>query len=86
MAQLGDLPIVRQFSGETVMGWIIALAALGLAMTALTLAELRQPVRANAIKLPDFTVGDRVIAAFVLVTFTLALVNGLLLLAIKALP
>jgi hypothetical protein len=54
-------------------------------MTALTLAELRQPVRANAIKLPDFTVGDRVIAAFVLVTFALALVNGLLL-AINALP
>jgi hypothetical protein len=81
------LLVIRQFSGETVMGWIIALVALALAMTALTLAELRQPViGANAIKLPEFTVGDRVIAAFVLLTFSLAFVNGLVLLAIKTLP
>jgi hypothetical protein len=78
--------MIRQFSGETVMGWIIAIGALGLVMTALTLAELRQPVRANAVKLPEFPVGDHVIAVFVLVTFTLAFVNGLMLLAVKTLP
>jgi hypothetical protein len=74
----------RQFSGETVMAWIIAIVALSLVMTALTLAELRQPVGANA--LPRLTVGDRVIAVFVLVTFTVGLVNGLMLLAVKTLP
>jgi hypothetical protein len=68
------------------MGWIIALVALGLVMTALTVAELRQPVRTNSVKLPEFTVGDRVIAVFVLVTFTLAFVNGLMLLAVRTLP
>ena len=78
------LLIFRQFSGETVMAWIISIVALGSVMTALTLAELRQPARANA--LPGLTVGDRVIAGFVLVTFTLAFVNGLMLLAIKTLP
>jgi hypothetical protein len=74
----------RQFSGVTVMAWIIAFAALSLVMTALTLAELRQPVGANA--LPLLTVGDRVIAVFVLVTFTVGFVNGLMLLAVKTLP
>jgi hypothetical protein len=76
--------IFRQFLGETVMGWIIAIVALGLVMTALTLAELRQPVGPNA--LPRLTVGDRIIAVFVLVTFTVGCVNGLMRLTVKTLP
>ena len=54
------------------MAWIIGSVALGLVITALTLAELRRP---------DLTIGDRVIAIFALVTFTVALVNGVVLLA-----
>ena len=67
------------------MAWIIGILALGLVMTALTLAELRQSVQANALKLPDLTIGERVIAVFMLVTFTVALANLLILLAVKTL-
>ena len=61
------------------MGWMFAVVALGLAMAALTLAELRQPVRA-------MTIGDRVIFVFVLSTCILAIVSGLVLLAAETLP
>jgi len=61
------------------MGWIFAVVALGLVMAALTLAELRQPAR-------TMTVGDRVIAVFVLSTCMLAIVCGLVLVAAKTLP
>ena len=62
------------------MGWTTAVVAIGLVMTVLTVAELRNPVRGNAIKLTDLSVGDHVIAAFVLLTSTIALIYGLMLL------
>jgi hypothetical protein len=68
------------------MAWTIGILVLGLVMTALTVAELKQPVRASALKLPALTAGDRVIAGFVLVTFSIAFVNGLVLIALKTLP
>ena len=61
------------------MGWMFAVVALGLVMAALTLAELRQPVR-------PMTIGDRVIVVFVLSTCILAIVSGLVLLAAQTLP
>jgi len=61
------------------MGWMFAVVVLGLLMAALTLAELRQPVRA-------MTIGDRVIVVFVLSTCILAIVSGLVLLAAQTLP
>ena len=61
------------------MGWIFAVVALGLVMAALTLAELRQPVRA-------MTFRDRAIAVFVLSTCMLAIISGLILVAAKTLP
>jgi len=60
------------------MWWIFAVVALGLVMAALTLAELQQSLRA-------MTVGDRVIAVFVLSTCILV-VTGLVLLAAEILP
>jgi hypothetical protein len=67
------------------MGWIIAIAALSLAMTVLTVAELGQPVKANTLRLPALSIGDRVIAVFVVVTFAVAFVNGFMLIADKIL-
>ena len=60
------------------MGWMFVVVAC-LVMAALTLAELRQPVRA-------MTIGDRVIVVFVLSTCILAIVSGLVLLAAQTLP
>jgi hypothetical protein len=68
------------------MAWTIGILVLALVLTALTLAELRQPVQTNALKLPELTFGDRIIAVFVGVTFSVAFVNGLILLAAKTLP
>ena len=68
------------------MGWIIAIVALSLVMTVMTIAELRRPASTSAFQLPEFTVADRVITLFVLGTFTLAIVNGLILVAAKGLP
>jgi hypothetical protein len=65
------------------MAWIIAFVALTLVMTVLALAEFRQPVKAHALKLPDLSVGDRVIAAFVVLTFAVAFVSELTLLTVK---
>jgi hypothetical protein len=67
------------------MGWIIAIVALSLVMTVMVVAELRKPVIA-AIELPALTLADRTIALFALGTFTLAVVNGLILVAAKTLP
>ena len=67
------------------MGWIIGIVALSLVMTALTIAELRQPAK-TTLSLPALTLGDRVIGIFVVVTFSVAFVNGLILLAAKILP
>ena len=67
------------------MGWIIGLVALSLIMSLLTIVELRQPVK-TTLSLPALTLGDRVIGAFVVVTFSVAFVNGLILLAFKTLP
>ena len=71
--------------GETIMGWTIGIVALSLVMTVLTIAELRQPVK-STLSLPALTLGDRVIGAFVVVTFSVAFINGLILLAANILP
>ena len=67
------------------MGWTIGIVALSLIMTVLTIAELRQPVK-TTLSLPALTLGDRVIGAFVVVTFSVAFINGLILLAANILP
>jgi hypothetical protein len=66
------------------MGWIITIVALSFVMTVMTVAELRQPVRASAVELP--TIADRAIALLALRTFTLAIANGPIVVASKALP
>ena len=68
------------------MGWIMVIVALSLVMTVLTIRELRRSVSATAAKISNVTLADYVIAAFVLGTFTLAIINGLMLVAAKALP
>jgi hypothetical protein len=68
------------------MGWIVAILSLSLVMAVMTIAELRRPVSASTVQLPELTVADRVIAAFALGTFTLAIVNGLIVVAVKTLP
>jgi len=68
------------------MGWIIAIVALSSVMTVMTFAELRKPVRASTIDLPELAVADRVIAVFVLGTFSVAIINGLIMVAAKTLP
>ena len=68
------------------MEWTIAIVALSLVMTVLTIAELRQPVKTATLSLPGLTFGDRVIGVFVVVTFAVAFVNGLIILAANILP
>ena len=68
------------------MGWIIAIVALSLVMTVMTVAELQQPVRASTVQSPALTLADRLIALFALGTFTVAIANGLILVAAKGLP
>ena len=71
------------------MGWIIAIVALSLVMSVMavmTISELRRPVKASAVQLPELTVADRAIALFALGTFALAIANGLILVAAKTLP
>ena len=68
------------------MGWIIGIVALGLTMTVLTIAELRRTAATNAPSMPAVSIGDRVIGIFIVVTSTVAFVDGLLLLATKILP
>ena len=68
------------------MGWTIAIVTLSLVMTVMTVAELRRPASTNRVQLPELTAADRVITLFVLGTFTLAIINGLVLVAAKTLP
>jgi hypothetical protein len=68
------------------MGWIIAILALSSVMAVMTIAELRRPVAASTIELPALTIADRLIALFALGTFTVAIANGLILVAAKGLP
>jgi hypothetical protein len=68
------------------MGWIIAILALSVVIAVMTIAELRRPVAASTLQLPELTLADRVIGLFVLGTFTVAIANGLILVAAKGLP
>jgi hypothetical protein len=60
------------------MAWLVSMVALSLVMTVLTVVELRQPAKAKAFSRPDLI--------FVVVTFAVALIYGLTLLAAKILP
>jgi len=64
------------------MGWIIAIVALSVVMAVMTIAA----VAASTIELPALTIADRLIALFALGTFTVAIANGLILVAAKGLP
>ena len=55
------------------MAWLLSMVALSLVMTVLTVAELRQPVKASAFGRPDLI--------FVVVIFAVSLLYGLTLLA-----
>jgi hypothetical protein len=68
------------------MGWIIAIVALSLVMAVMTIAELRRSVSASSVRLPVLTLADRAIALFALGMFTIAIVNGLIMVADKTLP
>ena len=59
------------------MSWIIAIVAVGLVMGVLTIAELRQPIKANVLRMPD--------QIFAVLTFSAIFVYGLVLLAAKIL-
>jgi hypothetical protein len=65
---------------------IIAILSLGLLMTVMTIVALRCAVRASTVELPELAVADRAIVLFALGTFTLAIVNGLIVVAAKGLP
>ena len=68
------------------MGWIIAILAISSVMAVLTIAELRRPIAASTVQLPELTLADRLIGLFVLGTFTVAIANGLILVAAKGMP
>jgi hypothetical protein len=68
------------------MGWIIAVVALSLVMSVLTISELRRPVATSTVQLPELAVADGVISLFALGTFALGILNGLILVAAKGLP
>jgi hypothetical protein len=59
------------------MSWIIAIVAVSLVMGVLTIAELRQPVKANVLRMPD--------QIFAVLTFSAIFIYGLVLLAAKIL-
>ena len=74
------------------MGWIVAILALSLAMAVMTgvmavmtIAELRRPVSSNAVQLLELTFADRALVVFALGMFTVAIANGLILVAVKGL-
>ena len=67
------------------MGWIISFVALTLVMVVLTVTGLRQPIKTTALTLPAVSIGDRVVTAFVVFTFTAAFIYGLTLLAARLL-
>jgi hypothetical protein len=60
------------------MSWIIVIVAVSLIMAVLTIAELRQPVKANVLRMPD--------QIFAVLTFSAIFIYGLVLLAAKILP
>jgi hypothetical protein len=71
---------------------IVAILALSLAMTVMTgvmavmtIAELRRPANTSLVQLPKLTVADRATIVFALAMFTLAIANGLILVAAKTL-
>lgn len=68
------------------MGWTIGIVALSLAMTVLTVAELRQPAKTYASNVTAPSLADRVIGVFVVLTFGIAFLNGLMLLAANVWP
>jgi hypothetical protein len=59
------------------MSWIIAVVAVSLTMAVLTIAELWQPVKVNALRMPD--------QIFAALTFSIIFIYGLVLLASKIL-
>ena len=59
------------------MSWIIAIVAISLAMAVLTIAELWQPVKVNALRMPD--------QIFAAITFSIIFIYGLVLIAAKIL-
>ena len=59
------------------MSWIIAIVAVSLVMGVLTIAELRQPIKANVLRMPD--------QIFAVLTFSAIFIYGLVLLAAKIL-
>jgi hypothetical protein len=67
----------RAIFGETVMSWTIAIVAISLAMAVLTIAELWQPVKVNALRMPD--------QIFAAITFSIIFIYGLVLIAAKIL-
>ena len=73
------LLVTRHFMGRRIV-------ALSFVMTVMVIAELRKPVSASSVHLPELTLADRAIALFALGMFTLAIVNGLILVAAKTLP
>jgi hypothetical protein len=75
------------------MGWIVGILSPSVVMVVMTgvmavmtIAELRRPVSTNAVQLPELTFADRAIVVFSLSMFTLAIANGLILVAAKTLP
>jgi hypothetical protein len=68
------------------MGWVVAIVAVTVVMAVMTIAELRRPVAASTVQLPELTLADRLIGLLVLGTFTVAIANGLMLVAAKGLP
>ena len=59
------------------MSWIIAIVVISLVLAVLTIAELRQPVRANVLRMPD--------QIFAAITFSIIFIYGLVLAAAKIL-
>ena len=59
------------------MSWIIAVVVISLVLAVLTIAELRQPVKANVLRMPD--------QIFAVLTFSAIFIYGLVLLAAKIL-
>ena len=62
------------------MGWIIVILALTVVMTVLTAAEFWLSIKANTLRVSHL-IGDRVIGVFAIITFAIAFVQALGLLA-----
>jgi hypothetical protein len=68
------------------MACIIAIVALSLVMTVLTIAELRRPVGTSRVQLPELTFVDQAATLFALGMFAIAIIDGLILVAAEGLP